>query len=124
MTLYEQLNQFQEKLNKLEAVLIKLYKLKKPLLLTIKNCKVTEKNIFIEHCDIVSLKLTERDLENVDVFEMELLTKQNFEEKKKKIYDLQFQIKYWTDQTSLESITKKQQYIKDLQVELAALEGN
>lgn len=142
MSFYEQLNAFQQKLNKLEEVLVEVYSgvflgskkgplgneffqgnKKISLGLTINHCRFKQDCIVIVHPEIPIVEIREADLDNLDVLRIELLTKQAMEQKTSKIHNLKFQIDYWTHQTSIEFITKKQQYIHDLQVELAALEG-
>jgi hypothetical protein len=115
---------FEEKLKLLDPILVELFKQKKPLGLTIRNCSFKKGRVVISHIEIPVLDLLEEDLDNPEGIKRVLASKIEKEKRDKEVYDLQFQIRYWEHQLSPEFTARKQVEVEKWKASLSTLEGS
>lgn len=117
--LKNQVNIFNTRLKLVEVVLMDVFKVKLPLNLTLNNCEAKDDVIIISHSSIPTQIIPESIFGDAELIKKTIEDNIAKESKKKKVYELKWQIDYWMTQTNPEFIAKKLKLIEEMQSELA-----
>lgn len=122
-----EIDSFNKKLKFVESVAMSAFKLKAPLKLTIEHCTVKWTNegdhIVITHPDMRTIVIPEKALDNFEEIKKHVAGNVEQAEREKKIYDLKWQIDYWSKQLNQETINKKLEAVELMKQELISLES-
>lgn len=121
MELKNEISSFNAKLKLVEEVFIAVFKLKNPLGLTVNHCEVKDSDVVIVHPNIPTQIIPEEIFGDSEKILARITANQEAEARKKKIYDLKWQIDYWMKELNQESIDKKQAALVVMQEQLKQL---
>jgi hypothetical protein len=121
--LKKEIDIFNSRIKILEIALRQVLKLKTPLNLTIGNCSIKDESIIITHPDMKTQIIPENMLDNVEEIKKQIQINLEREEREKKLYELKWQIDYWSAQLNQENLNNKIKNLENMKSELAVLQN-
>lgn len=112
--LQKEIDSFNQKLKAIDAALCEVLKLKQPLQLNISNCQQKDEFIIITHPNIKTQLIKEDCIDDIQTLKTSIIENIKKQEKEKRIYDIEWEINYWTNQLSESHLNNRRNYLEEL----------